>query len=193
MDNKQTNANQYAEMYKSLDIDLGELGCVMLDVELGEAIAGADEFLGDNLYTSDNEKHWWIKGLVAQETPHMTLLYGLMKSAEEYADPIATVMNGWSIQNVKIQGVSHFESVYDDEPYYCIVANVKLSTEIEDGRARLQMLPHINTFKEYRPHITLAYIKKDPAVLESAVKWFNERLHSARFPVTEGLNLGGEK
>lgn len=191
MDNVQINANQFPEIYKSLGIKIGDLGCVMLDVDLGEAIAGADEFLGDNAYVSTNQDRWWINGIVGLETPHMTLLYGLLKPAKEWKQHIDAVLEGWSVENVKIREVGYFESTYEDEQYYCIVAHVKVTPEIMAGRQRLELLPHINTFTDYKSHITLAYIKKDPQVLAAALEWFNTRLHSALVPVA-GLNLGNK-
>jgi 2'-5' RNA ligase len=76
----------------------------------------------------------------------------------------------------------------DDENYAAIVAEVE-DQHLEEAHQRLSYLPHVNTFAQYRPHMTLCYVR-----LETAQKWMDV-LNEAQFHiyVTEGLDYGSEK
>lgn len=186
----QLNARQYEKVYKDLGVDLNKLGCVMLDVD-GSVIPDIpDEYLAD-LHFSEDPALFWIKGFVAGDTPHITLLYGLMQEAGEIKDKIFTVLDDWELKSVKVKGISYFDSNMAAEGYYCIIAEIEVTPDLLEGHQRLQLLPHIDTFPEYKPHITIAYIKKDEKVRNRLIAYYRS-LIGKRIPVT-GLNLGGNK
>ena len=113
-------------------------------------------FKQDDLYYSENFP--WVKGLVLNKNPHITLLYGLLESVK--LEHVETVLKGWNPPKFEIDYYDYFESPNDEE-YYCIIGKIKLTPEILEAHQRLSLLPHINTFFEYKPHLTIAYIKKD--------------------------------
>lgn len=201
MENKQgqLSSHQFSSMYKDMGVDVDTLGCIMADVIPLASMADPDDTepgIKKDLYTSDNPKRPWIKGWVAGKTAHVTLLYGLMENGHTSKKYVNQVLKGWELKTVEIAEISYFESQYEDEPYYCIVAHIKVSDNLLEGHERLQFLPHIDTFTGYKPHMTIAYIKKDKATLEKHLKWMNKAWKGRRLSVKPGLNYGykpGEK
>lgn len=184
---KEINANQFPAMYQELGINLSKLGCIMIDVD-GSAIQNV--IPAEDLYTSANPERFWIKGFVAGSTPHITLLYGLMKSgATDYRRYVDEVLKGWNINNVQIDHIDFFDSPFSDDPYYCIVAHVVISPELMDANQRLQLLPHINTFPGYKAHITIAYVNKDETLRDKLIGQYNTMLQGKTL-ATMALNYG---
>ena len=183
------NANQFKEIYDKWDIDLRELGCVMLDIEPIEM--PCDLLDSENLYYSPDPKKFWIKGWVAME-PHCTLLYGLLDKAFEIENEIEVVLGGWKLDKLTIGEFGYFDSPYPDEPYYCIVGHVFISDGLLEGHSRLELLPHINTFPMYKAHITFAYIKKDEILRDKLLEELNRKVGGLSFPIKK-INLGERK
>jgi hypothetical protein len=99
------------------------------------------------------------------------------------------------LADVEIDHVSYFDSPYPDEPYYCIVAHIKVTPELLEGHQRLEFLPHINTFAGYKPHMTVAYIRKDQGegYRDSLIQHLNNAWAGKRMEVLPYPNLGGNK
>jgi hypothetical protein len=93
---KQLSSHQYGDIYKAMGINVNELGCVMLDLD-GSKIE--DHIDPQNLYFSKDKQKFWIKGFVAGKVPHVTLLYGLLKSATLYKKYIDQVLTGWELKS----------------------------------------------------------------------------------------------
>jgi hypothetical protein len=182
------NANQFRYIYKHEGIDLDELGCIMLDLE----VYILKIFEESSLYYTKDPKKFWINGFVANKTPHITLLYGLLQSGNKYRTYIDEVLKGWSIKTVTVKEVGYFESPYENEPYYCIVAHIDITPELLEGHERLQMLPHIDTFPGYKAHMTLAYIRKDEKLRDETIDVYNTELKGKELKV-KGLNYGGNE
>lgn len=186
---QQLNSHNFEEIYNKLGINLDELGCVMLDLKSPKntpVIAPSD------LYYSKNKSRKWINGMVSGETPHITLLYGLLKNAHTWEVHVERVLRDWKLKTVEIDYVDFFESQYDDEAYYCIVAHIKVDEKLLEGHERLEFLPHINTFTGYKPHMTICYIKKDEALRDRTIKQMNDALMGKTLAVKSKINLGYE-
>lgn len=186
---KQLSSHQFEEIYKPLGIVVNDLGCIMLDVD-GKRIKNL--FYDDELYVSPDKKKFWIKGFVSEKTPHITLLYGLLKSGTVYKKYVDKVLDGWWVNSLTIKEVSYFDSSMEDEPYYCIVAKIETTPELLEGHERLQFLPHIDTFTGYTPHVTIAYIKKNKSLLRRSLMQYNKLLRGKTLKVV-GINYGGNK
>ena len=185
-DNKQLNSHMFENIYKDLVIDVNKLGCVMLNVVPQENVSVNEEYL----YYAKNKDHYWIDGLVINKVGHITILYGLLESALKWEKYVRQVLKGWSVASIEIEDVGFFESPMPDEPYYCIVAFVKVTDKLLEGKQRLELLPHINTFTEYKPHVTLAYVKKDEKARDFVIEYFESLLKGRTVKLKEGLNLG---
>ena len=197
--NKQLKSHDFAEVYKWLGINLNKLGCVMLDleplsVEHWIAQDGVSSYLlGFPLYYAKNKERFWIDGWIANKTPHLTLLYGLLEEGKNYQPHIEKVLEGWKLEEVEIDDFGYFESPYPDEPYYCIVAHIKVTPELLEGHQRLEFLPHINTFAGYKPHFTIAYIEKNETVRDNLIADLRREFNGKKLKVKENINLGGNK
>lgn len=190
----QLNAHQFEKVYKSLGIELDSLGCVMLNIKKTDMplMPEYENELADKFYFSEDEDRHWIDGYVARSTPHLTLLYGLLKPAEEYKYQIDDVLKGWELKTVEVESIGSFDSMYEDEKYCCIVAHIKMTPELEQGNQRIELLPHINTYTGYKPHVTLAYIKEDPEFKEQIIKEMSKELVGKTLTIT-GINYGGDE
>jgi hypothetical protein len=63
---------------------------------------------------------------------------------------------------------------------------------LAEGNARLRLLPHIDTFPSYRPHVTLAYIKKDKPARKKWVDALGEQFNGKRLTIDPKINYGGK-
>lgn len=141
----------------AMDIEISSLGCVMLDVE---PLDLSDVIPEDWAYVSENPERKWVSGI--QTAAHVTLLYGLLHNANQIKSAVDEVLDGWKPQAVSVNAYDMFPSPWEDEPYGCVVARqLAPSPNLVQAHQRLSLLPHINTYPEYKPHITLAYVKKD--------------------------------
>lgn len=146
-----------------LGVDVSELGCVMLDVEpidLGGVIPPEWE------YHSPDPAHRWVSG-VQTGGQHITLLYGLLRNANTIREHVDEVLDGWSPGGrLAVFWVDTFPSTFPDEDYVCLVGRLAGPTEpppfaLRDAHQRLSMLPHVNTHREYVPHVTFAYVRRE--------------------------------
>lgn len=167
---------------KDMGINVAGLGCVMLDVEKieTESVVPADW-----AYTSTNPERYWIKGLNAGD--HITLLYGLLSNANTIRGAVDEVLAGWEPGDLFVESVGSFPSTFADEPYACIVARVSVTPALLDAHARLSLLPHIDTFWEYKPHLTLGYVKRERE--QGAIAAFESQVKDTPLHPT-GLNYG---
>lgn len=183
---KQLSSHNFEHIYQGLGIDVDKLGCVMASLEARDDMKYpyVDE---NDLYYAKEKSRFWINGWVCGKTPHITLLYGLLKPGVEYAPYIRDVLDGWEMKTAAIESVGYFTSNYEDEPYYCIIAHMRVTEQLLDAHMRLQFLPHINTFNEYRPHMTIAYIKKDKKLRDDLIDELNHRWAGKKLKVIPGV------
>lgn len=178
---QEVKAADFPEVYTALGIDTGKLGCIMLDTE---QLVIDDIIKDEDYYYSD--KHTYVNGNVSEDVPHITLLYGLLRSGPELQPHVDMVMGGWKMPPVKVKEVSFFYG--EDSEFVTIVALIEVTPELTEAHQRLSLLPHINTFGEYKPHLTLAYVKSS-SDWQQYVKDLNFKFGGAEIEVV-GLNYG---
>lgn len=178
----QISSRDYPDLYEGTDVDPSDLGCIMLDVKPLEILSLVDGGEKDLVEVTDRHDHQM--GAVAEIEPHVTLLYGLLENGNVWKDKVDTVLDDWKLDTVKIEDVSYF-NLPDS---YAVIAHIEKTTDLLDGHNRLTLLPHINTFSTYKPHMTLAYIKKE-ADLGKWLTSLNEQYAGKELKVT-GLNYG---
>ena len=185
---KQLSAHQFKEMYEELGYSLDKLGCIMLDLEPLSFKVNESA-----LYYAKDKKRFWIDGNVASKTPHVTLLYGLVRSGPELKKHVDTVLDGHIPTEVTIDHIDFFDTPPNvDEEYYCIVAHLKITPELQAAHDRLQFLPHIDTFAGYKAHFTLCYIKKNDRTRDTLIDELN-RHYKGKTIKAGAINYGGDK
>lgn len=187
----QLSANDVPNLYDDIEIDTRAVsddnyrGCIMMNTEVIPVL----QFVKDaeqDLVTSTN-RHDHTMGAVSEIEPHTTLLYGLLNNGNAWKDKVDQVLEGWSMDTVKIEEVSYFET----PDSIAIVGLLEKTDELIDGHERLTLLPHVNTHSEYKPHITLAYISKEA----DTEKWINSlgRKYNGQIVATKGINYGDDE
>lgn len=175
-------------------LDTPDLECVMLDVDdlPISSIYGRDLDHGDYFFGPNSEpKLKYAQGPVAEgdhESAHLTLLFGIHPS-KTYVDDVMTALGDWTPEDIFVRGVTVFPSNVGGHDYKAIVADVTPSANLLLARKRLERLPFTDQFHgEYKPHITLAYIKGEADVdtwVRRMTVYFKNRV---LYP--KALNLG---
>lgn len=97
------------------------------------------------------------------------------------------MLAGWKCDSVTLDTIDSFP-VAPDAPSVPIVAKL-WNSDLQDANKRLSLLPHVNTFTEYNPHVTIAYVKNDPDIVQKWVKALNQVIAGMRIAST-GINYG---
>lgn len=185
------NSRQFPGVYKDLRVDLSKLGCIMLDLDPISVTSLVPDG-EDDLFFSNDPQYPYAVGAVAEQVAHLTLLYGLMESGPHWRSQVDAVLEGWTPGPVVIDSVGFFPPSDQKEDYWVIVGHVQPTDNLIEGHQRLQLLPHIDTFPAYRPHVTLAYIKGGEARKDKWIAALGDTFPAMTHPVT-GINYGGTK
>lgn len=178
---KQIAARDYPKLYDGTNVDPDDLGCIMANLEPLKVLELVEDGEADLVEKTKND---WSP-LPAEDEPHVTLLYGLLENGNKWKDKVDTVLDGWNMKQVKITEVDYF----DLQDSIAIVAHVEKSPELVDGHERLTLLPHIQTFSEYQPHMTLAYIQRDNKLIDKWVEALGNA-YNGKVVKYKGLNYG---
>lgn len=179
----------YPQIYEREGMKLGHFGCIMLDVEPIDVtgLLGTDEWY----YTSERDELRYVSGPVAEGTAHCTLLYGLTpddNAGIRQRESVDELLEGLDLTSVSVTHVGHFPGQMG-EPYSCVIAHLDAGGDLREANRRLRFLPHVDSFLEYRAHVTLAYVKQE--FTDRAVQALNDVLGGMELTAT-GINYGGE-
>jgi hypothetical protein len=160
------SASQLPHLYSSLGISVDRLGVVMLRFEGSESLVDPSMGLkAEHLYESPVADRKYLRGEPHVGVSHSTLLYGLLPGVRP--EHVQEVMQGWEPPiAVTSSAIEVFHPAFpkgdpDHQAYGCLVALLDPNEEMLDAHKRLSLLPHIDTFPEYKPHVSLAYIRAD--------------------------------
>ena len=180
-------AHEFPGLYDNLDVDTDKLGFIMLKVRPFPVLQFVEDGEDDLYYSPDKDSY--IQGVVAETKAHVTLLGGLLKPGPQWRKEVDQVLESWVVPRIKIKAIGAFPSPYPDQDYSCIVAHIDVTPELQEGNDRLAMLPHINMFPGYHPHVTIAYVKSD-----ATQKWIDTFQFLEGFELEPtGINYGSEK
>jgi len=146
------NGSEFPDVYEDLGIDLRELGCLMIDTgsPMGSAVDPSGEY-----YSPDGKK-FWMRGVA--DAWHVTARYGLLDTVRKRH--VDAVLDGIVLPaTLTTEGFEVFPSPYADEEYECVVVRVR-DSRLTLINEQLSVLPNLNTFVEYKPHITVGYFHK---------------------------------
>ncbi len=121
-------------------------GCVMIKVECTEWKNLGSIINKDDLYT-ENDK----KGL--DTDPHITVLYGLYEDVKQ--ENIEEILKNYKTPTANGTDISVFEA----NDYDILKIGIE-SEDLANMNALLSALPHASDHPIYKPHLTVAYIKK---------------------------------
>lgn len=124
-------------------------GCVMLEVPVSNWKEITSAIDPEDVYEVEGENY----GI--QDNPHVTILYGLHDGVS--LDQVKSVFEGFSGSlDIRIDGIGIFENKEFDVVKFDVVPTESLQ-RLHDA---LSELPNSNEYPEYKPHITIAYVKK---------------------------------
>ncbi len=126
-----------------------EYGVLMLDFN----ISNWDQIL-DSINTKDLYDE---PGYGLEQSPHVTVLYGFHENVP--SNKIKEITQEFIKHPIEVEltNISLFES--KNRPFDVVKFYVSSQVLIELNQA-LKVLPHTSTFKNYHPHMTIAYLKK---------------------------------
>jgi len=126
-------------------------GCVMMDTKIDNwedyHLAGIDE---EDVYIKPFDKSYGL-----EEQPHITVVYGIH---EDEIDPetVASVIKA----NMKPLTVTIDEiDIFEGKEYDVVKYNVPVNDQLKKYRELFLKFPNTQTFPEYHPHMTIAYVK----------------------------------
>jgi 2'-5' RNA ligase len=128
--------------------DSYEYGCAMLYFEFPELKRMQKDIDKKDLYTEEGDRSYGL-----EDEPHVTLLFGF--HSEVTTNDIKKVLNKFIYNPCKAHNVSLFKN----EKYDVLKFDIVKNSDLKDTNALLSKLPHTTEFKDYHPHVTIAYIK----------------------------------
>jgi hypothetical protein len=128
-----------------------KLGCVMVEVPVSNWNEITSIINKDDLYEVEGENY----GI--QDNPHLTLLYGLKPNItkEQVEQVLEKSVDGEKIE-IEIENIGLFEN----DNFDVVKFNIKKTEQLQKLFDSLSELPNENTFPDYNPHMTIAYVKK---------------------------------
>jgi hypothetical protein len=128
-----------------------DYGCVMVEVPVTNWNEITSIINKDDLYEVEGENY----GI--QDNPHLTLLYGLKPNItkEQVEQVLEKSVDGEKIE-IEIENIGLFEN----DNFDVVKFNVKKTEQLQKLFDSLSELPNENTFPDYNPHMTIAYVKK---------------------------------
>ena len=84
----------------------------------------------------------------------MTLLYGTTKDVS--TEDVKELLEGTGEIKIQVNGIDIFEN----DKFDVVKFNVEKTEQLQNLFDKLSKLPNENTFKDYTPHMTIAYVKK---------------------------------
>lgn len=182
------SARDFPGLHEELGVDTDKLGCIMLDLQTFDVAKHVEGGVNDLVESTEPGDH--VMGAVAETDAHVTLLFGLLENGNTIKSQVDKVLAGWKCDSVTLGGVQAFDVPADAESVP-IVATVEAwdAGGVVEANERLRLLPHVNTFSRYNPHVTLAYVKNDPDTVHKWVKALGQVLPGMKLATT-GINYG---
>jgi len=134
--NKKNNRNEY--------------GCVMLSVDVDKLVWGSIQDIIDDkdVYHGDDVQ----EGFGRETKPHITILYGLNETVSD--NDVRDKLKGIKKFDIKINNISLFKNDKFDVLKFDVT-----SSELVSLNKSFKELSHVETYKNYHPHMTIAYLK----------------------------------
>lgn len=127
-----------------------KFGCVMVEIPVSNWNEITQSISPEDVYEESGDNTHGI-----QQNPHVTILYGLHPEVTD--DMVKSVFDNFTGDiNIEVDGIDIFEN----EKYDVVKFNVKPDGALLELHNKLSEFPNSNEFPDYKPHITIAYVKK---------------------------------
>ena len=124
-----------------------DFGCAMLDFSFPEMDNIHQLIKKEDIYTEEGPQTYGL-----EDEPHCTLLYGLHK--EVNVKEVEKALDKFTYYTCKI----HNPSLFKNEKYDVLKFEVK-GDNLKETNSELKKLPHTSNFPDYKPHLTIGYLK----------------------------------
>lgn len=147
---------------------------VFPEIDSKKILSWSHKHIPEDVLCTDGEKGW-------EDEIHVTILYGLHTNE---ADDLKDILSKFKSSTITLGEVSKFEA----EDYDVLKISVDGVTLRRMNKA-LKELPYTSKFDSYRPHCTLAYVKKGSCDDLLGNKYFDGwkiQMDSVTFSPSEG-------
>jgi len=149
---KDSIKNEFRKLLLEGDGDTYDYGCVMLKLDFSDKDWKKVQDLIDDedVYTKDGDI-----GYGREDAPHTTILYGLHDDIPD--SDIESIVNDIDRFEINLAKIDIFENDDFDVVKFSVIGLAKKRlSELND---KFSELPHTNTYPDYKPHVTIAYVK----------------------------------
>jgi len=133
--------------------DSYEFGCAMVYFDFPEIEEIHDMIKKDDLYIEEEDRSYGL-----EDEPHVTLLYGLHSKEVKDSDVIECCKN-YNIGDI----VLHNASLFKNEKYDVLKFDAD-NKNLYKINKDLSEFPNTNSYPDYHPHSTIAYLKKGKGI-----------------------------
>jgi len=175
--------SQYIEWLNERKNETLEYGCIMLKANVKDWKEKISIVREEDLYVKENDYGY-------EKEPHVTVLYGLHDDEVEI-DELHEELQKMRPFRSTIDTISIFET----EDYDVVKFEVPVNEELKKYRERFLKFPNTQTYSEYHPHMTIAYVekgkgKKYVSKVEPFEVEFREAIYSPASGIKEYFDLG---
>ena len=127
-------------------------GCVMMDAKIDkwddDHIGGIDP---NDVYIKPYDETYGL-----EDNPHVTVIYGIHEDGIDPEVLLGVIQDDMEALTVTIDEIGTFEG----DEYDVVKYNVPITDQLKKYRDRFESsFTNTQTFPEYHPHVTLAYVK----------------------------------
>ena len=129
-------------------------GCLMLYTDFPKWPHYTSLIDPADIYTKDDDY-----GI--EKEPHITIIYGLHDDELDKKEFYQKIENTIKPVTVTVEQIGFFE--IKNEPYDVVKIDVPVTSQLKKYRDTFIKYPNTQTYPEYKPHMTLAYVKSGKA------------------------------
>lgn len=124
-------------------------GCVMLLANLPNWKEHLKIISKEDIYDDAEHNYGY------SDEPHITVLYGIHHEKVDIKEIFETIQHMHPV-STKVYEIDIFEN----PEYDVVIYKVPVTNDLKEYREMFMSFPNTQTYDEYKPHMTLAYVKK---------------------------------